>query len=160
MEQSEAILELLRQQGKTLEKLGASQDTQTKELHAIRLDQAVATTRLETLASIPARVSQLELRANENTAKIAQHQELHDAHVTSLVRLQSIADRTSGWQGPVGKIVTGIVTALGVLLLGAVLALLGIRASRAATPDLRFDAAANAKCFAAPAKQPPKYLYL
>lgn len=154
-ETSDAILMLLRQQSDTLRELKADQGKQTSELHSIRVEQAGVAARLEAMTSIPTRVNQLELHLAQHAAKLAQHGELHTAHTDSLIALRSEADKRTGWSGPVGKIAVGTITALLVLILGAVLALVGIRSAKAGEPVTLEPAA---KCWAVPAKAPPKFL--
>lgn len=157
-EPTDAILELLRHQGETLLDLRRAQSKQTEDLHAIRVEQAGMAARLEAMTSIPARVATLERQFAAHGEALRQHTELHSGHTRMLETLKTDADKRSGWSGPVGKIVLGVVTAAAVILLGAFLALLGIRGAKAAPPDLRLDDAANAKCWGAPTARRPKYL--
>lgn len=151
------VVELLRQQGETLANLTRSQARQTDELHALRVEQSGIAGRMEAMTSIPARVANLETKLAGHHETINHHAGLHNAHMELLSKLRTEADERRGWQSPVGKIVVGTVTALMVLILGAILALIGIRNARAT--DLRVDNAANAKCYAAPAKPRPRYLF-
>lgn len=159
-EQSEAkaIVELLRQQGDSLRGFVDGQRKQTEDLHAIRVEQAGMAARLEAMMSIPARVATLERQFAAHSESLRQHSDLHGTHTRMLDMLKTEADKRSGWSGPIGKIVVGVVTAVAILIAGALLAVIGIRNAKAG--DLRIDAAANARCLAAPPARRPKYLYL
>lgn len=157
-EPTDAILELLRHQGETLLDLRRAQSKQTEDLHAIRVEQAGMAVRLEAMTSIPARVAALERQFAAHGESLRQHTELHIGHTRMLETLKTEADKRSGWSGPIGKIVVGVVTAVAILIAGALLAVIGIRNAKAG--DLRIDAAANARCLAAPPARRPKYLYL
>lgn len=157
------VVEMLRQQADSLADLKRSQTKQTEELHSIRVEQAGMAGRMDAMTSIPTRVANLETKLAGHHETLLNHSGLHANHIELLGKLRTEADERRGWQGPLGKIVVGTVTALLVLLLGAVLAFVGIRNARAApapAPDLRFDKIANAKCWAVPPPRTPKYLRL
>lgn len=142
-EPTDAILELLRHQGETLLDLRRAQSKQTEDLHAIRVEQAGMAARLETMTSIPARVATLERQFAAHGEALRQHTELHNGHTRMLETLKTEADKRSGWSGPIGKIVVGVVTAVAILIAGALLAAIGIRSAKAG--DLRIDAYANGR---------------
>ena len=157
----DAHLVLLHQIAETQRGHGEKLDEAKDEQHAVKLTLATLTERIQPLLDLPNRLGAIEHRHGQHEIRITgAHATLSD-HGARLSNLETLAHQQKGWQGPAGRIFTSIITAVGVLILSAILALVGIRATRAATPpDPRFDAAANTKCYAAPAKQSPKYLYL
>jgi hypothetical protein len=131
---TDAILELLKHQGETLLDLRKSQVKQTEDLHAIRVDQAAMAARLEAMTSIPARVATLERQFAAHGEALRQHADLHASHKRVLEDLKSEADRRSGWSGPVGKVVMAVITALAVMLVSAIIAVIDIHGVKAAPP--------------------------
>lgn len=150
----DAVMLLCKQIGEA--QLAQSQQaTQSRdEQHVIRRDLEVIKERLEPIRTILPRVENMEKIQASHAERLGTHRrELDDVSVC-LDDLKRTSDRRSGWEAPSGR-VGGIVLAA---LLGALASYL--LAGKARASIVKPVPVSDGKCWAAPAKTPPKFLYL
>lgn len=151
------LLRLIDQQDRGFAEIRGSQESLNQAMASVDKDVALVKQAVDGLKDLPKRVSQMELQQAASGNQIADLERRITENTRHIGDLLTDSNKLKGWSGPAGKIAVGVLTGLLVLVLGAVLAVIGIRnakAGEAASTDVA------AKCWAAPAKVPPKFLYL
>lgn len=146
------ISELQVQQGNVQAQLADDQSE-------IKLTLATLLTRLEPLPGIAKDLSDLKLRSREHELRLDSKKARLDQLTIVVDALKDGSAKRTGWENFGGKLLYIVGSALaGAVITGFVAIALSGKAK--ASTDPQFNAAANAKCWAAPAKQPPRWLYL
>ncbi len=155
---SDLLLQLMRQQDAGFGENRQSLQELGKTINRIDRDVALVQRDVNEMKGLPSRVGQLEATQSSQATTLADFERRISANTRHVGDLLADSNKLKGMGGPLSKIGVALITALVAGLVGAFLAVVGIRPARAA--DMRLDNAANAKCWAAPAKPVPKHLYL
>jgi hypothetical protein len=121
------LLQLMRQQeGGFAENRKALQDFGST---INRIDRvALVQQTMDSLKGLPQRVTQLEIAREVHQRSLDDYERRITANSGHLSTVMTDNNQRKGLEGPVGKVVVGLITALGVALLGAVLWVIGLRA--------------------------------
>lgn len=153
-----ALLLLVRELSGGMASLREANAKQADDTHAVKIALAEIKTKLEPLATLSPEIADMRTSVALHTQQLQELKRAEDDHEIRLVALEGAQSRRAGWEGPLGKIGMVAAGAIVTALVVALLSVVGVRDAKAESP--RTDIAANQKCWAAPAKAPPKHLYL
>ena len=122
----DAALILLQRLSESQVEHGRKQDEQLREIHEARRLIDVVNTRLEPLASLPARVGVLETSVELNKTQGKNNSTRIDALEQRTVLLEAEGQKRKGWETPLGRggaiLFAAIIGALVTLIVGALTA--------------------------------------
>lgn len=159
---TDALLILVQRISDAQVQQGLNQVKQNEDQHAIRLTLATLNARLEPLTSLIPDLAALRLASQHHQLQLEQHEACFSQMRPEIDALKSASAARSGWEGFGGK----LLYILGGAVIAAAVVLFVPQRARAAAPVAvsqpinRAHQAANEKCWAVPAKAPPKWLYL
>lgn len=155
---ADLLQQLLHQNASGFAEIRQSQALLTTTVSKLDKDVALVQQSMDSFKDLPSRVGQLEIKREVQQGAMDDLERRVTANTKHIGDLLTDNNKLKGWGGPVGKIMVGAASGLLVVLLGAVFAMATSR--KAGASDMRLDDVANQKCWAAPAKPTPKYLYL